>query len=316
MVRNTGRGMALAYAVCLGGLALLAGCGAGSRAVDDGRLHVVATTGQVADMVRAVGGDQVQVTALMGPGIDPHLYKATPRDRRLLNAADLVLYSGLHLEGRLAELLEGLGRQKPVFAVTDAIREETPERLIAAGEGVTAYDPHVWFDVALWADCIPLVRDRLAEADPEHAETYRKNAEAYAAQLQELDDYARSRIAEIPEGQRLLVTAHDAFAYFGRAYGLEVHGLQGISTADEADLGAVNALVDLLVERKVKAVFVESSVPAKNVRALVEGCQARGHTVAIGGELYSDALGEPGTPAASYAGTVRHNVDTIAGALK
>ncbi len=280
------------------------------------RLHVVCTTGQVGDMLANIGGWHVKVDTLMGPGVDPHLYKATPRSQRLLIGADVVFYSGLHLEGRLASLLEKLAARKPVYAVTDGLRTGDEHWLRKVPGAENAYDPHVWFDVSLWAACTDYAAEKLAEADPAHAADYRQRAEAYIAELMALHQTCKEQLAEIPKSRRVLVTAHDAFGYFGRAYDVEVRALQGISTADEADLEAVNQLVDLLVTRRIKAVFVESSVPARNIQALVEGCAARGHTITVGGELYSDALGPPRTPEATYIGVVKHNLRTIVDALK
>ncbi len=277
-------------------------------------LRVVCTTGYVADLVANVGGRHVTVQAIMGPGVDPHLYKARLSDKWKINGADVVFYNGLHLEGRLGGLLEKRARRMPVFAVTDRILQRQPERLrrLPGGDG---FDPHVWFDVLLWAECARYVGEKLAEVDPDRAEQYRANARQYAAQLTELDAWVRRQLAAIAPRQRVLITAHDAFGYFGRAYDVEIRSLQGLSTADEAALQNVNQLVDLLVQRRIKAVFVESSVPVKNVRALVEGCAVRGRRVEIGGELYSDALGAAGTPEATYVGTVRYNVTTIVTAL-
>jgi manganese/zinc/iron transport system substrate-binding protein len=293
------------------------GCDGGALPDGDaGRIRIVCTTGQVADLVENVGAEHVAVTALMGPGVDPHLYKATPGDRRALGGADLVFYNGLHLEGRLAELLEKLSGRRPAFVVVEEVEREHRELLIPVPGGQNVYDPHVWFDPEIWRRCTRFVADKLAEHDPEHAEEYRRNADAYVAKLDALERDCKGQIAEIPEKSRVLVTAHDAFGYFGRAYGLDVHGLQGISTADEADLGAVNDLIDLLVSRGVKAVFIESSVPPKNVQSLVDGCRARGHEVKIGGELFSDAMGPAGTPEGTYLGMVAHNVETIVEALK
>lgn len=279
-------------------------------------LRVVCTTGQVADLVANVGGAHVSVESLMGPGVDPHLYRPTPGDLAKLNLADLIFYNGLHLEGRLSDVLESLGRKKPVFAVSASLEAENPSRLRATSEFAGNYDPHIWFDAALWADCAREVAAVLSEHDPAHADDYQQNAEQYAAELQALADECRERIAEIPERSRVLVTAHDAFGYFGEAYGMEVHALQGISTLDEADLQNINELVDLLVERGIKAIFVESSVPPKNIESLKQGCAARGHQVAIGGELYSDALGPAGTPEGTYIGMMRYNVNTIVEALR
>ena len=274
-------------------------------------IDVVCTTGMVADLVRNVGGDKVKVTQLMGEGVDPHLYKASPGDVNLLSGADAIFYSGLHLEGKMADVFVRMARKKPTFAVTEYIPEE---RILENPEG--AFDPHLWFDVSLWREAAGVVRDALKAFDPPHAAEYQGRADAYQAELARLHDYAKAQLATIPKERRVLVTAHDAFRYFGRAYDVEVKGIQGISTESEAGVREVNALVNFLVERKVKAVFVESSVSDKNVRALLEGCRARGHTVAIGGELFSDAMGKDGTPAGTYVGMVRHNVDTIVKALK
>ncbi len=267
-------------------------------------------------MLQQIGGEHVAVDVLMGPGVDPHLYKPTPGDRRRLNAADIVFYSGLHLEGRLAALLEKLSSQKPVYAVTEVLLKQHKERLRAVEGGEATYDPHVWFDVSLWACCVDDAAARLGEVDPAHTADYRRNADRYRAELEALHHEVKEHVLQIPKERRVLVTAHDAFAYFGRAYDTEVCSLQGISTADEADLGSVNRLVDLLAARKIKAVFVESSVPPRNVQALVQGCAARGHAVKVGGELYSDALGPPNTPEATYMGVVRYNVRTMVEALR
>ena len=274
-------------------------------------ITVVCTTGMVADLVRHVGGDKVKVTQLMGDGVDPHLYKASPGDVNTLNGADAIFYSGLHLEGKMADVFVRMARKKPTFAVTEYIPEN---KVLDNTEG--AFDPHLWFDVSLWREAAGVVRDALKAFDPKHADEYQSRSDAYQAELAKLHDYARTRLATIPKDRRVLVTAHDAFRYFGRAYDVEVKGIQGISTESEAGVKEVNELVTFLVERKVKAVFVESSVSDKNVRALLEGCKARGHAVVIGGELFSDAMGKDGTPEGTYVGMVRHNVDTIVKALQ
>jgi manganese/zinc/iron transport system substrate-binding protein len=265
----------------------------------------------VADLVRNVGGGHVAVTALMGDGVDPHLYTASPADVAKLNRADAVFYSGLHLEGKLAELLERMSRRKPTIAVAERL---PAERLLRDEFG--ASDPHVWFDVSLWSEAAGVVAAELARFDPTHADDYSANADAYRERLANLHEYAREQLSTIADDRRVLVTAHDAFQYFGRAYDTEVRGIQGISTDSEAGVGQVTELVAFLTERKIKAVFVETSVADSNVRSLLEGCRARGHTVAIGGTLYSDAMGPSGTPQGTYEGMVRHNVDTIVAALK
>jgi len=277
----------------------------------DGVIQVVATTGMVADIVREVGGDRVRVTSLMGPGVDPHLYKATQGDMAKLDQAELIFYNGLHLEGKMVKILKRMGRIKPVVPVAEKI---DPKRLIRTEDGQP--DPHVWFDVQLWITAVETVRDHLIQADPGRKADYEARAAAYIGELEDLDRYVRKQIASIPKKRRVLVTAHDAFGYFGRAYDIQVVGLQGINTASEYGLSDVQQLVNLLTERKIKAVFIESSVPKRSIEAVVKGAAAKGHRVSIGGELYSDALGEAGTPEGTYVGMIRHNVDTIVSALK
>lgn len=274
-------------------------------------IRAMATTGMVADLVRNIGGERLAVTQLMGEGVDPHLYKASPGDVSQLNRADMIFFSGLHLEGKMADVLERLGRKKPAVAVAEAIPRG--RRLEV---GADLYDPHVWFDVALWRETIAAVEEALASFDPQHAQEYRERAEAYRQELAELDQECREQIGRIPPARRVLVTAHDAFHYFGRAYDLEVKAIQGISTQAEAGIKQINELVDFISERGIKAVFVETSVSERNIEALVEGCQARGHKVVIGGQLFSDAMGQPGTPEGTYAGMVRHNVNAIVKALE
>jgi manganese/zinc/iron transport system substrate-binding protein len=275
-----------------------------------GRPRVVTTTTIVADLVRQVAGERADVDCLLAAGIDPHSYKATPRDADRLLGADLVVASGLHLEGRLAALLERLGERVPLVAVADRL---PPERLLEAGAGIP--DPHVWFDAELWSLAPSAVAAALIEIDPAGADHYRARAESYAARLRSLDAAVRERIAEIPPGQRVLVTAHDAFRYFGRAYGIEVVGVQGASTTAEAGLGDINRLVDLVVSRGIPAVFVETSVADRNIAAVVEGAAARGHRVVLGGRLHSDSLGDPASGADSLEAALSANVETIVKAL-
>ncbi|MFM7109259.1 MAG: metal ABC transporter solute-binding protein, Zn/Mn family [Planctomycetaceae bacterium] len=274
------------------------------------RPRVVCTTTVVADLVRQVGGDRVTVECLMPAGVDPHSYRATPRDADRLAAADLVVASGLRLEGKLADLLARLGRRVPVVAAADGVPRG---ELLATGPD--AVDPHVWFDAALWGRCATAVAEALARIDPSDAEGHRSRAADYAARLAALDADVRARIATIPAGRRMLVTAHDAFRYFGRAYGLEVVGVQGASTESEAGLGDLNRLVDTLVERGIPAVFVETSVADRNVAALVEGAAARGHAVSLGGRLHSDSLGGPGSGAETLEAALAANVAVIVAAL-
>jgi manganese/zinc/iron transport system substrate-binding protein len=280
--------------------------------IGDRQIRVVTTTGMVTDIVENVGGERVAVDGLMGPGVDPHLYKATEGDVIRLADADVVFYSGLHLEAKLSEVFERMGGRVRTVAVTDGIPRN---RLIASAAFGAAYDPHVWFDVRLWMDSAREARDALAALDPAHAATYRANAERYLADLEELDRYVRRRSAEVPRERRAIITAHDAFNYFGRAYGFEVRGLQGISTVTEAGTGDVQDLADFIVEREIPSIFVESSVSPRMIEAVEEAVRARGFDVGIGGSLFSDAMGDPGTPEGTYVGMVRHNVDTIVDGL-
>ncbi|MCC6673576.1 MAG: zinc ABC transporter substrate-binding protein [Thermomicrobiales bacterium] len=298
-------------------LVMLAGCGrVQERVAPDfsGRtIEVVATTGMVGDIVAEVGGDRVHVTTLMGPGVDPHLYKASEGDVERLDRADIVFYSGLHLEAKLADVFEKMGDRIVTVPVTDLIPRA---RLHLTGSGASTYDPHVWFDVSMWSEATESVRRTLVEADPAHAADYDARAMAYQKKLTALDAYVRSVAESIPADKRVLITAHDAFGYFAAAYGFEVRGLQGISTASEAGAGDVQELAAFIVERQIPAVFVESSISPRMVRALQEAVRARGYDVQIGGLLFSDAMGDPGTPEGTYIGMVRHNIDTIAQALK
>lgn len=274
---------------------------------------IAATTGMVADIVREVAGDRAKVKNLIGEGVDPHLYKPTRSDVAALMRAEVVFYNGLMLEGKMADTLIKVARSgKRVYAVTELL-DESSLLSPAAMEG--HHDPHVWMDVSLWSSAVEVVAKSLSEFDPASAKGYGERAAAYRARLEELDAYCEKVIASIPERQRVLVTAHDAFNYFGRAYGIEVRGVQGISTESEAGIQDINRLVDFLVERAVRAVFVETSVADKNVRALIEGASSRGASVRIGGSLFSDAMGQGGTYEGTYIGMLDHNATTIARAL-
>jgi manganese/zinc/iron transport system substrate-binding protein len=266
----------------------------------------------ITDIVQQVGGERVQVTGLMGPGVDPHLYKASEGDVLRLGTADVIFYGGLHLEAKLADVLERLGERVRTVAVTDRIDRSA---LLKPAEFEGQYDPHVWFDVTLWMKAVERVRDTLIETDPGSADLYRANAAAYLQQLEELHRYVEDQAARVPPEQRVLVTAHDAFNYFGRAYGFEVRGLQGISTAAEAGASDVRGLADFLAQRKIRATFIESSVPVRNIEAVQAAVRSRGWDIRIGGELFSDAMGSAGTPEGTYIGMVRHNIDTIVSAL-
>jgi manganese/zinc/iron transport system substrate-binding protein len=249
----------------------------------------------------------------MGPGIDPHLYKASEGDLRRLERADVIFFGGLHLEAKMADVLERIGERRATQAVTAAIPRNALLRPAAfAGQ----YDPHVWFDVTLWMKAVEQVRDRLAELDPGSADLYGRNAAAYLEELRDLDDYVHEQALRVPEGRRVIITAHDAFNYFGQAYGFEVRGLQGISTAAEAGAGDVQSLARFIADNEIPAIFVESSVSSRTIEAVREAVRARGFDVRIGGSLFSDAMGDPGTPEGTYVGMVRHNIDTIVEGLR
>ena len=276
------------------------------------QITVVATTGMIADTARAIGGDHVDVRALMGPGVDPHAYRQTRSDIVAMTRADLVLWHGLYLEAQMEEFFEDLGRRRIVVAVAEAM----PRNLLLAHEDYdNRFDPHVWMDPDLWRRVAAEIRDALAEVDPENAAFYLASAESFLTGLDTVSAYAREALASVPEDSRVLLTAHDAFNYFGQAYGFEVLGIQGISTESEAGLVRIAELVDLLVARNIRAVFVESSVSDRNIRALIEGAAARGHEVRIGGELFSDAMGEPGSYEGTYIGMIDHNVTIITRSL-
>ena len=305
--------MARVLASLAAAVVLAAGCGqaadsGGSAA--DGTVRIVATTGMIADAAKAVGGDRVDVTALMGPGVDPHLYKASEGDVRLLGDADLVLFNGLHLEAKLGEVLERLDEKAE--AVTNGIDRS---KLLAPAQFKGQYDPHVWFDVRMWMEVVREINAILSERDPDGARVYSENARRYLGELRELDGYVRSESQRVPRARRVIVTAHDAFNYFGRAYGFDVRGLQGISTATEAGAADVQALAEFIAERRIPAIFVETSVPERAIRAVREAVRSRGFDVSIGERLYSDALGDEGTPEGTYVGMVRHNVDAIVAGL-
>lgn len=315
-----GRGAWLVWALvgwALVGSALV-GCGGSARddaedGARDGGYTIVTTVGMVTDIVRAVAGDRAEVVGLMGAGVDPHLYKPTRSDVERLLSADVIFYNGLLLEGKMTDsLVRAATAGKKVFAVTELL----DERYLLEPEGFHGlYDPHVWMDPGAWAKAVDVVRDKLIEYDPGGEAGYRERAAAYAEQLAELDRYAVAVLASVPEPKRVLVTAHDAFNYFGQRFGYEVVGIQGLSTESEAGVRDIERLVDLLVERKIQAVFVESTVSERNINALIAGAKARGHTVVIGGELFSDAMGDDGIYEGTYLGMIDHNVTAIARAL-
>ena len=299
--------------VALAALAL-AGCAAGGAATApaEGPIKAVATTGMIGDALAAIGGEHVSVTTLMGPGVDPHLYKASARDVRTLSEAQIIFFNGLHLEAAMGEVLEQMDGRTSTIAVADQL---PADQLISTPEYEGQYDPHVWFDVPLWMTAVERIREGLIELDPSNEAEYRANAAAYLGQLEELDEYVRTQTERVESDKRVLITAHDAFNYFGRRYGFEVRGLQGISTATEAGAGDIQELAQFIAEREIPAVFVESSVPVRNIEAVQAAVRSRGFEVNIGEELFSDAMGDPGTVEGTYDGMVRHNIDAIVAGL-
>ncbi len=275
--------------------------------------YIVVTTTLLADAIRNIVKDSAEVVSIMGPGVDPHLYKASLGDLRKFMEADYIFYQGLHLEGKMAEVLGKLGRTKSVTALGDMLPSELIHQPVVGGNFP---DPHIWFDVSLWKELVLIASDVLVKQNPQAADYFIKNTEVYEKELDSLDSYVKKQIHSIPEPKRVLITAHDAFSYFGRAYDIEVMGLQGISTQAEFGLRDVSDLVKLIVDRDIKAVFVETSVSDKALRAVVEGVTSKKKKVIIGGLLYTDALGAQGTPEGTYKGMVKYNVNTITNALK
>lgn len=307
---------ALSAAVLFPLLLLLPACGPKEKGpIAERQIDVVATTGMIADIVQNVGDERVSITTLMGPGSDPHQYDASEDDGIKMNSADVIFYNGLHLEGQMGEVFERMEKRTRTVAVTKYL--DPKKDLRPAPEGYEgSHDPHVWFDVKLWMRAAECVRDILADMDPAHAAVYRDNATKYLTRLEKLDRYVRTEAEKVPPEHRVLITAHDAFYYFGRAYGFEVRGLQGVSTATEAGARDRRELARFIAQRKVPAIFLESSVPDRNIKSVIETVKKdSGFEVKLGGELYSDAMGNSGTHEGTYVGMVEHNIDTIVKAL-
>ncbi len=293
-------------------IATLTGCD--TRTNDNEKLNIVATTTMLHDLTSVIGGDKVESVGLMGVGIDPHLYKASALDVDKINKADVVVYNGVHLEGQMGKIFESLDKQnKDVICIQDGL---DPTDIKTDPSSPESYDPHIWFDVALWMKAATHVSNCLVKINPENADTYKNNLNDYMGELEELHQYINNRVCEVKEDQRVLITAHDAFNYFGNAYNFEVKGLQGISTETEAGTADVSDLAKYIAINKIKAIFVESSVPTKNIEALQDAVIALGFNVSIGGELYSDSLGDASTGHNTYLTTCKSNIDTIVEALK
>ena len=292
----------------------LIGCDAPPDKVPIHQRHVVVltTTGMIADAVRNIGQDRVSVHALMGPGVDPHLYKASAGDVTRMMNADIIFYNGLHLEAKLGDILAVTGETRPVIAIAEAISKQY---LIQPSRDAGLYDPHIWFSVPLWQKAITSVTAALIACDPHHESVYQKNADAYYQTLMQLHDDIKRHLNTVPKTRRVVLTAHDAFGYFGQTYGYRVSGLQGMSTASEASVADVNRLVDQIIAEEIPAIFIETAIPKRNILAVQDAVAARGHSVKIGGYLFADAMGKSGTAEGTYVGMVWHNVRTIVDAL-
>ncbi len=300
--------------VCLIGILLWSGCdpkGQPDAAIGD-KLRVVTTIGMITDIVRNVGGTPVEVTGIVEHGVDPHFYNPTPKDVQTLGSAHIIFYNGLHLEAKMADVLGSMSGDTLTVAVTDGVDRNL---LLTPPEYEGLYDPHLWFDVKLWMQVVGKVRDVLSEFDVDNTVLYRSNAERYLTKLMELDEYVKSQVERVPSQQRVLVTAHDCFNYFGQAYGFEVRGLQGISTTSEIGIADIQELATFIVERGILAIFVESSVSSQSLEAVKAAVKSKGFDVKIGGVLFTDAMGSEGTPEGTYMGMIRHNIDTIVHAL-
>ena len=300
--------------VCLIGILVWAGCdpkGQPGAATGD-KLRVVTTIGMITDIVKNVGDTRVEVTGIVEPGVDPHFYNLTPKDVQKLSSAHIIFYNGLHLEAKMVDILAKMSEDTLTVAVTDAVNRSL---LLTPAEYEGLYDPHLWFDVKLWMLAAGKVRDALSEFDPDNTVLYRSNTERYLTKLMELDAYVKSQVERVPSQQRVLVTAHDCFNYFGKGYGFEVRGLQGVSTATEVGIADVQELATFIADRRISAIFVESSVSPRSLEAVKAAVKSKGFDVKIGGVLFTDAMGNEGTPEGTYIGMIRHNIDTIVHAL-
>lgn len=304
MIKNT------LLLVC--GFFLVLSCNTSPKKVE-GKLNVVTTTTMLTDLVKNIGEDAVSVQGLMGSGVDPHLYKASAGDVSKLTNADVVFYSGLHLEGKLVDVFDKMGKNSNTIALGEVLNKN---ELISSEYFASNYDPHIWFNIEFWKQITIYLTEELTKLDPENAKLFEKNKTAYLEKLDSLEKNVRQTISTLPQDKRILVTAHDAFNYFGKEYGFEVVGLQGLSTATEAGVQDVQNLAKLIIDKKVKAIFVETSVPKRTIEALQQAVKAEGFNVEIGGTLYSDALGTIGTKEGNYIGMFKYNVNTIVEALK
>lgn len=294
-------------------LIVLVGCKPAAKHINE-KFTIVTTTTMITDLVKTLGGDAIEVKGIMGAGVDPHLYKASAGDLTKLSSADLIVYNGLHLEGKLVEVFEKMNQ---IGKTTIALGELLPKENVIHSEAfASSHDPHIWFSIDNWRIITELLVNKLMELDPKNSATYVRNGIAYVKQLRALEAEMELKVSELPKEQRILVTAHDAFSYFGKEFDFNVVGLQGLSTATEAGVKDVQRISNFIIENKVKAIFVESSVPKRTVEALQAAVKSKGQEVKIGGELFSDALGNPSEETGTYIGMYQYNVATIVNALR
>ncbi|MFT5724384.1 MAG: manganese/zinc/iron transport system substrate-binding protein [Bacteroidia bacterium] len=306
--------MSKIYHLFVIGIVILSGCNSNSSETDaDTRPVVVTTTSIVADIAINLCSDFADVESLMGPGVDPHLYKASHGDIELLTNGDVIIYNGLHLEGKMSQILEKLNPSKTVIAVSDGI-DHTKIRTINADANV--HDPHIWFDITMWADGVKHVSKELIKKFPDQKDTIESHTKTYLHEMDSVHQACLKLVEALPVDKRILITSHDAFEYFGRSYNFRVRGLQGISTLSESGLKDVTDMVNFIIDNEIKAVFVENSVPQKALRSVIDGCRSKGHDVVVGGELFSDALGADRTPEGTYLGMMYYNVETVINGLK
>lgn len=275
------------------------------------KINVVTTIAQIGEPLSVIGGAYVEVETLMGPSIDPHLYQPTQSDIATLDKADIIFYNGLNLEANMVDAFESIKKTKSVLAVGEVISETD---LLEDEDNRRQPDPHIWFDLDLWQQALDAAVEELKSYAPEYATVFEENKQAYFAELATVKEEA-TKLADIPESQRILVTAHDAFGYFGKMYHIEVIGLQGLSTESEVSIFDINETIKIIKENQVPAIFVESSINPDSIEAVIEGARSDGVKLELGGELYSDAMGEAGTEQGTYIGMYRYNVDTIYQAL-
>jgi len=278
-----------------------------------GPLHIVTTTGIIEDCVKQIVGDSAEVSSIMGPGTDPHIYKPTPGDIELLDKADVIICNGLHLEGKMAEMLDKYSKEKPVLKVSDGINKKD---IIKSADFADSFDPHIWFDTKIWMQGLLYITKELGKIDSMSADYYGGNYDRYLAKIAITDMWVASQLDSIDTNQRLLITSHDAFSYFGRRYDIEVRGIQGISTLSEVGLKDISDMVNFLIERQIKSIFVETSTSQKTAQSIVDGCRAKDFNVELKGPLYSDALGEPDSEGGTYIGMIKSNVTMIVNGLK